>query len=331
MKNHLYPTLLLVVAGLLTSLTAVATITPESLGYPAQVEPLITSTWGQRAPYNYMCPLVETAPWSGYDPASEHCRAGCVAVAIAQIMRYHRWPLHGEGTASVTYPLLSNNAHEFSVDFGDATYDYDAMLDNYTEGGYNEQEGRAVAQLIYHCAVASGMIFGQSASATTNFATAQALSQHFNYDSCQIKTVIRYAYTEREWMDMVYRELTNGRPIFYEAIDFSLTHGSYAHSFIIDGYRADGYIHVNWGWNGLQDDYYDISLLNPDGYRFNFYQDMTIGIQSPQPELNAIITHSHEDLGDATDHVYTLDGRHISQRPLPPGLYLRQGRKFVVR
>ena len=45
---------------------------------PAAVKPLLTSTWGQRAPYNYMCPLKTPTPWGGYQPDEQHCRVGCV-------------------------------------------------------------------------------------------------------------------------------------------------------------------------------------------------------------------------------------------------------------
>ena len=312
------------------SMTSLATIPPASMGFPSQAGPLITSVWGQRAPYNYMCPLTDPTPWGGYLPDEDHCRVGCVAVAIGQIMRYHRWPLQGEGTASVNYPLTGSNSHVFAVDFSQANYDWDAMLDDYSSADYTEREGRAVAQLLYHCAVASQMIFGQSASATTNFTTAKALGDNFRYDNSLIETKLRYLYTEREWMEMVYRELSEGRPIFYEAIDVSLTHGAYAHSFIIDGYRDDGYVHVNWGWNGLQDGYYDIGKLNPDGYKFNFYQDMTIGIQAPQTEQEDIHPSSSSILHSPST-IYSLDGRPVSQRPLPPGIYICRGRKLVVR
>ena len=130
-------------------------------------------------------------------------------------------------------------------------------------------------------------------------------------------------------MEMVYRELSEGRPIFYEAIDVSLTHGAYAHSFIIDGYRDDGYVHVNWGWNGQQDGYYDIGKLNPDGYKFNFYQDMTIGIQAP-PHTDDAILPPPSTLNPPPSTIYTLDGRPV-QLPQAPGIYIKDGRKIVVR
>ena len=74
----------------------------------------------------------------------------------------------------------------------------------------------------------------------------------------------------------------------------------------------------------------DDGKLNPDGYKFNFYQDMTIGIRAPQTEQEAIHPSSSSILHSPST-IYTLDGRPVSQRPLPPGIYICRGRKLVVR
>jgi hypothetical protein len=277
-----------------------------------------------------MCPLKTPTPWGGYQPDEQHCRVGCVAVAMGQIMRYHQWPARGEGSNSVVYPVFDTNANTFSVDFSEADYDWDNMIDDYS-GDYTEAEGRAVAELLYHCAVASNMLFEKTFSFSTNFTAGDALVKYFHYDGSRMQTRLRSDYSRDEWLDMVREELSNGRPIFYEAIDLNLSDGSYAHSFIIDGYRADGFVHVNWGWNGQLDGYYDIALLNPGTNRFDFYQDMTIGIQAPLPSPDAIRSAANDDPHADDDRVFTLDGRPATQRPLSPGIYLRQGRKFIVR
>ena len=67
----------------------------------------------------------------------------------------------------------------------------------------------------------------------------------------------------------------------------------YGHAFVVDGYTAEGLVHVNWGWDGLDNGYYDISLLDPktQGMQFANYQDMIIGIQTTEPEkLSATLT-----------------------------------------
>ena len=82
-------------------------------------------------------------------------------------------------------------------------------------------------------------------------------------------------------------ELQNGRPINYAGQSLS----SGGHSFVIDGYRMSEEnsfpdYHVNWGWDGQCDGYYQIVDLTPtegglqgmtDG--FNVGQEMVIGIQ----------------------------------------------------
>lgn len=316
---------------ILLCLPSAATLSQPVL--PAAVEPLLSSTWGQRAPYNFMCPLKSPAPWGGYQPDEQHCRVGCVAVAMGQIMRYHRWPVCGEGSNSVVYPVLSTSANTFSVDFSEGAYDWDNMINDYS-GDYTEAEGRAVAELLYHCAVASNMLFEKTFSFSTNFTAGDALVKYFHYDGSRMHTKMRSDYSRNEWLDMIREELSQGRPIFYEAISISLTEGVYAHSFVIDGYNADGLVHVNWGWYGHEDGYYDIDLLDPPGYQFNFYQDMIVGIQPAQP--TSIAHHPAPNTQHPSPNIYTPDGRLVradatSLDGLPSGLYIWKGKKIIVK
>ena len=308
-----------------------AVVTAYAGEYPPSVAPLLSSTWGQRAPYNFMCPLKDPTPWGGYQPDELHCRVGCVAVAMGQIMRYHQWPAQGEGSNSVVYPVLSMNAHTFSVDFSEANYDWNNMIDDYS-GDYTEAQARAVAQLLYHCAVASNMLFERTFSFSTNFTAGDALVKYFHYDGNRMQTRMRSDYSRDEWLNMVREELSQGRPIFYEAISISLTEGIYAHSFVIDGYNEDGLVHVNWGWYGHEDGYYDIDLLDPPGYSFNSYQDMITGIQPVNEDTGITLLANDTPAAD----VYTLDGRLIRHNAtylddLPAGIYLWKGKKIIKK
>ena len=316
-----------------------AIVTTYASDFPPSVAPLLSSTWGQRAPYNFMCPLKEPTPWGGYLPDEQHCRVGCVAVAMGQIMRYHQWPAQGEGSNSVVYPVLSTDANTFSVNFSEADYDWDNMINDYS-GDYTETQGRAVAQLLYHCAVASNMLFERTFSFSTNFTAGDALVKYFHYDGERMQTHVRSDYSREEWLDMIRKELSQGRPIFYEAI--SLLEGIYAHSFVVDGYNEDGLVHVNWGWYGHEDGYYDIDLLDPPGYRFNFYQDMITGIQPCLPTSITQHPSPNTPLGSAallskehpTPNIYAPDGRLIRKNAtsldgLPAGLYIWKGKKII--
>ena len=57
------------------------------------IEPLLTSIWGQGCFHNADCPVDSLGPCG-------HASAGCVAIAMAQIMYYHKRPLVGNGSMS---------------------------------------------------------------------------------------------------------------------------------------------------------------------------------------------------------------------------------------
>jgi hypothetical protein len=93
--------------------------TPYRLIY--YVAPLLTTEWGQGAPYNNECPIF------GYEL---HCVAGCVAVAAAQVVAYHRYPnsynghiynwdaILSESTVSNSDPIASQSVAELIHDIG---------------------------------------------------------------------------------------------------------------------------------------------------------------------------------------------------------------------
>lgn len=110
------------------------------------VPALLTSKWNQGCLYNSLCPTM-----SG--PCG-HAEVGCVAVAMAQIMRYWGYPTTGWGTHSYTNAGLT-----LSADFGNTTYDWEHMPDSLTENS-SEAEIEAVATLLYHCGVSLETRYG---------------------------------------------------------------------------------------------------------------------------------------------------------------------------
>ena len=86
-------------------------------------------------------------------------------------------------------------------------------------------------------------------------------------------------------------ELAANRPVLYSGNSASSGQGIVGHAFILDGYQAKdgvGYFHVNWGWGGSSDDYFLISVLNPEmqytggnagssGYSFS--QSALVGVE----------------------------------------------------
>ncbi len=264
---------------------AFTTTLPDPGKYPAKVDALITSQWGQDAPYSYWCPTGYGEICEDYTPDVVHCCVGCVATALAQIVRYYRFPDHAAGTANF---LIGNK--EATATF-DATFDWDNMLDSYPEGQYTEVQGRAVALLSYVCGLVSWMNYATNESGSSNLAAVAGAQNYFGY-SKDAATVVRSDYSEPDWMDMVYNELSHQRPLYYQGVhlNFDPSTGLVAagHSFVIDGYNEQGMVHVNWGWYGNYDGYFDIALLDVRGLQFNSYQDMVINFMPDNSQAGLI-------------------------------------------
>lgn len=247
-----------------------APIKPDTDRFAERIAPMITAQWGQEEPFFNFCPVGSSAGSMG--GIQEHCLTGCVATAIAQIMHYHKFPEHGQNYHLIYFPFGDTSGQKLEVDFSESYYDWNNMLDSYQKG-YSEEEANAVALLMYDCGVASNMVYRTTGSAAFTKDAAEGLVKYFGYAST---TTVenRVNYTDAEWMDKVYAELNAGRPIFYGANDVAAG----GHAFVIDGYNSDGMVHVNWGWEGKDNGYYDISILNPGSYQFSMNQDAIMGI-----------------------------------------------------
>lgn len=206
------------------------------------VSPLIKTEWSQETWYNNKCP---------YDAnAGKRCLTGCVATAMAQIMKYWEHPAKGRGSHSYesSYGVLS-------ADFGNTTYDWSNMPNDLGLLSSNAQIN-AISTLMYHCGVAVEMDYGTKGSSAYSWRVVDALKKYFLY-SDETRLCYKDDYTLSEWKDKLKIELILGRPLFYSG------HGdSGGHAFICDGYRSDDYFHFNWGWDE-QDGYYSLSALKP--------------------------------------------------------------------
>ena len=202
------------------------------------VAPLVQTQWDQTYPYNMLCPGGSVT--------------GCVATAMAQIMKYWNYPEHGIGSHSyshATYGVLS-------ADFQSTTYDWTNMLNDYS-GSSTQAQKTAVATLMYHCGVSVNMNYSPNSSGAGNAIVAEALRTYFNYSP---ETVFhsRSEYDDNAWINMLKADLNLNRPIWYCG-----SGSGGGHAFVFDGYNNSNYFHVNWGWGGYCDEYYVINNLNP--------------------------------------------------------------------
>ncbi len=218
----------------------------------ADISPLIKTQWNQNTPYNNNCPV----------ESGVNCPTGCVATATAQIMYYHKWP---------------------------ETFNWDAMKTTYSSDDTGEAVD-AVAKLMADVGEKVYMQYGSESSSAYEYDACEALRIQYGYAETT-NYIERTCYTAKGWDEVIYNELAANRPVFYVGRSASSGQGIVGHAFILDGYQAKdgvGYFHVNWGWGGSSDDYFLISVLNPEqqytggnagssGYSFD--QSALVGVE----------------------------------------------------
>ena len=231
---------------------------------PDHVDPLIETRWQQEAPFNNDVQK---------DDKGKPYLVGCVAITMTQIMRYYKYPAVGKGSNSYTM-----NGETLSANFSASPYQWDKMLPIYEKGKYTDEEAKAVSELMRQVGISVNMDYKPGFSSSYTMSAQNALINNFGYNP-DMNRYTRNYYSEQEWMDMVYKELSEQRPIYYSGNDSKWENG---HAFVIDGYNAEGKVHVNWGWGGYQDGDFDIGILTPARSNYSYYQDMIVGIQPEQ-------------------------------------------------
>lgn len=236
------------------------------------IAPLLTSQWYQDAPFNNLCPTL----------SGNKCATGCVATAMAQVMYYHKWP-EANTKAIPGYTTYTNGFNLSSLPA--VTFQWENMIDNYN-GSYTTAQGNAVATLMKYCGYSVQMDYSDASGAYTEDIP-YALKTYFDYNATT-KFVSRSSYSYAKWTDLIYHELSQGRPVIYGGLS---TDGG--HEFVCDGYKYQNntdFFHINWGWGGLSDNYFVLSALDPDQQGiggstsddgFHYGQDAVIGIQKP--------------------------------------------------
>ncbi len=249
---------------------------PDTSKYPESVSALLTTTWGQDAPYNNLCPIATDG--------SGRCLTGCAATSTAQVLYYHKGPRNGMGKRTIYYPYGQTSGIAISVNFEEDVYDWNSMIDSYSSS-YSTEEGDAVALLMRDLGVAADMSYAtdaQGGSGALHSVLATGLQRY--YGLTDVKYLERQDYTEQEWMNIIYDQLAHNMPIVYGGFTKSRS----GHSFVFDGYDKDGKVHVNWGWDGSHNGYYEVAVLDPPaGYVFSEMQEMIINI-NPESAVSLI-------------------------------------------
>lgn len=239
------------------------------------VRPLLGEIeWNQKAPYNLLTPMREGKSDEDAEPETIHAPTGCVATAIAQVMMYHQWPVTGTGIHTNQFDDTQ------TINFSQSTYQWSKMLPFYN-GNESEESKMAVAQLMKDVGCAVDMKYDYSSGSSSDEKVFRALTNHFGYDK-SMRLLNRYECSSEEWNNLLQTELNEKRPVLFSA----MTPSWGGHEFVIDGYDINGLYHVNWGWGGQSNGYFDMNVMAPyyqgiGGFAggYTIEQTMVIGVK----------------------------------------------------
>jgi len=240
----------------------------HSVASVLSVGPLLQSTWDQPWPYNTMCP--------------GNSVTGCVATAMAQVMRYWSYPPHGHGYSGYwekTIDGFANNYGYLAADYDTSTYRWSNMP--YSVSGSNNE----VAKLMYDCGVSVDMNYSPPGSGAWVIngdypvCSQNSYVKYFGYNPTTIQGVYESNYTYPKWIALIENELNNSRPVQYVGNDSVHNEG---HTWVCDGYDVNNNFDMNWGWSGYDNGYYSPSALNVIGLQFNWWNEAVIGIEPPK-------------------------------------------------
>ena len=217
----------------------------QAATYPS-VSPILGNTiWGQGKPFNNKCPQI----------GNERAVTGCVATALSQIMYIHKYPTKGIGSHSYT---TETEGLTVSANFGNTTYDWANMIPNYN-GSYTTTQANAVATLMHHVGVAADMDYTVDGSGAVSSIALAAMTEYFGYNKA-INILPKDFMKEEDILQEVASDLQLGHPVYVSGS----TVNQEGHAFVCDGMQSDGYLHINWGWNGMANGYFALSALAPE-------------------------------------------------------------------
>lgn len=264
-----------------------------------------TPVWSQQEPFNGLTPI----------QGDKHSVTGCVPLAMGMLMRFFSYPPKGEGTlASYSYDIdnIVYSIEGFELGY---PYAWDQIKFDYTQG-YTEEEGAAVARLVYDCGVAVQAKFAESTSASTP-AMAGCAAQYFGFDPAAYYYK-RDFIDDAAWLDMLKGELQD-HPVLYSA-----RRDGGGHAFLVDGYDEEGLVSVNWGWGGSSNGYYALSAFTPTSSRqYLFRHGAVFGLVPKQ-----------ESSGPQREYLYFQAGTSSSGNDyngLTPSEEIRPGKAFTMR
>lgn len=209
-----------------------------------QVNPLVEVKFNQYSPYNKYC----------YNSDGQICPAGCVAIALIQIMSANKYP----------------------NTIGGITYNWNTIINEYKTNTYSQD---VLASWIKTIGDNCGMVYAPNGSSSNIDNAKNCLDLYSRYTNLNIVNFPNE--------DIVSSMLGNETPMYFrgsriDSINYNPAKTT-GHAWVIDGciyqrrlvkisdfngnllsqyYQTRNYVHCNWGWGGSCDGYYSFNVFD---------------------------------------------------------------------
>ena len=220
-----------------------------------RIEPMLETSWNQSAPYNNYCPEVN----------GQKTPTGCTATAMAQVMKFHEWP--EKPKRAITWDNNITGKTE-NIDITKNVYKWDKMLAHYRDG-YTAEQADAVARLMVDVGKAINSSYSPGGTGSNYVEAARGLVNVFDY-SPQIRVLKRNECTYDEFISVIRENLEARQPLVHTGQGQSFAAG---HAFVCDGIDENNYVHIDWGWDGAYNGFFDIGSMAPGGTGIGGGQD----------------------------------------------------------
>lgn len=235
------------------------------------VAPLLDSSWGQSWAGGGNC-------YNYYTPNNYVC--GCVATAVSQVMRYHKYPT--ASVAAKTFDCKVNGTTK-SLTMKGGTYSWNSMPGNPTSSMTTAQR-QAIGKLCYDVGVACEMDYASDGSGASSFRPVYVLTQVFKYSNVLpvTYTYSNYSWTLDRFKSIIVPNCDAGLPVLASVP---------GHAIVADGYGYGGnlfYVHLNMGWDGLDNLWYNPPSVYTTQYLFSGFQGAMANIFTTQAAGSSI-------------------------------------------
>jgi hypothetical protein len=240
------------------------------------VAPLTQTLWDQSIVNNGACYNYYTPPGPAGSYTNYVC--GCVATALAQLMRFYQFPTAGVGTGAYTI-YVNGNAQTANLRGGNGSggpYDWaDMIADPNTTSTVVERE--AIGALCSDAGVAIGTQYTSEASGSSPSEAAAALSSTFGYSNSIIGCNYSSSLAGTILFNMVNTNLDAGFPVLFGIIDPNAE----GHAVVCDGYGYDSstiYHHINLGWGDDSAAWYNLPNIDTGFYDFTILEECVYNV-----------------------------------------------------